>query len=439
MKTSTHTFSRRASGSISNGRQSGPRRGASSPARSVEPQLGARPKRIATVGNTPPKPASRTSPLLCFALVLFFSAIPLQAQLGDSTEGARLLREKNCTICHSIEGVGGSTAPDFARAITRSYTSATMAALLWNHGPAMWSAMRRENIAAGPLTEQDMRNIYVYFYALRYFDPPGDAARGRNVFTGKRCYRCHALTIEAGGVGPPVPLWPTLADPVLWVQQMWNHAGEMAQEMERSGIPWPKFTTREMVDMMVYVENQPNQRLRAPTMRLGDPSGGARLFESKNCSQCHTIGADDPNKVNLLETTQQQRRLTSLAVEMWNHRPLMEVAARNRGLTIATFAKDEMADLLAYLFERGYFAVEGDSQRGERVFRDKRCASCHGQADSAAPNLQAMDTTFTATRFAAAVWRHGPAMLAQMQQRGDSWPALSDRDVADLLAFLNGK
>jgi mono/diheme cytochrome c family protein len=96
-----------------------------------------------------------------------------------------------------------------------------------------------------------------------------------------------------------------------------------------------------------------------------------------------------------------------------------------------------MADLLAYLFERGYFAVEGDARRGERAFRDKGCASCHGQADSSAPNLQAVNTTFTATRFAAAVWRHGPAMLAQMQQRGDSWPVLSDRDVADLLAFLN--
>jgi mono/diheme cytochrome c family protein len=218
---------------------------------------------------------------------------------------------------------------------------------------------------------------------------------------------------------------------------MWNHAGEMAREMERSGIPWPKFTTREMVDLMVYVENQPNQRLRAPTLRLGDPSGGARLFEAKNCSQCHTIGEEAPDKRDLLETTQEQRRLTSLAVEMWNHRPLMEVAARNRGLTIAAFAKDEMADLLAYLFERGYFAVEGDAQRGERAFRDKGCASCHGQADSSAPNLQAMDTVFTATRFAAAVWRHGPAMLAQIQQRGDSWPSLSEREVADLVAFLN--
>jgi mono/diheme cytochrome c family protein len=188
---------------------------------------------------------------------------------------------------------------------------------------------------------------------------------------------------------------------------------------------------------MVYVENLPNQRLRAPTLRLGDPSGGARLFEAKNCSQCHTLGADTPAKVDLLETARQERRLTSLAVEMWNHRPLMETAARNRNLQLETFARDEMADLLAYLFERGYFTIDGNPRRGQRLFTEKNCASCHGRGRSTAPDLEAMNTEILPTRFAAAVWRHGPSMLDQMRQQGAPWPALTDRDVADLLAFFN--
>lgn len=374
---------------------------------------------------------------LLSAMALLLITSSLQAQLGDSAAGAQLLRDKRCTMCHSIEGIGGDTAPDFARSTTRGYTSATMAALIWNHGPAMWGAMRSQNIEIPSLTEQDMRNIYAYFYALRYFDPPGDAGRGKNVFTEKRCHRCHALTSDAGGVGPAVPEWPTLADPVLWVQEMWNHAGQMAREMERSGIAWPRFSTREIVDLMVYVENLPGQRLRPPTLRLGDPTSGARLFESKNCSQCHTVGGEAPDKVNLLQTARQERRLTALAVEMWNHRPLMEAAARNRNLTLEPFERDEMADLLAYLFERGYFAVEGNPQRGQRLFTQKNCASCHGRDGSTAPDLQAMSTQVSPTRFAAAVWRHGPSMLDQMRQQGAPWPALTDRDVADLLAFLN--
>jgi cytochrome c2 len=363
----------------------------------------------------------------------------MAAQLGDSTRGAQLLRENRCTLCHSIEGVGGSAAPDLARVPTRGYSSATMAALMWNHGPAMWNAMRRQNIAMPSLHDGEMRDIYAYFYALRYFDPPGDAARGKDVFTSKHCHRCHALTTDAGGIGPPVPRWPTLADPVLWLQQMWNHAGEMARQMEREGIRWPRFTAREMVDLIVYVENPAGARLRTPTLRLGDPADGARLFDAKNCSQCHTLGRDEPNKVNLLKTSQQERRLSGLAVEMWNHRPLMETAARNRGLELSSFQGDEMADLLAYLFERGYFSVPGDAGRGQRLFHQKSCAACHEQAGSGAPDLRAADTNFTATRFAAAVWGHGPAMLDQMQQKGINWPSLTDRNVADLLAFLNRK
>jgi mono/diheme cytochrome c family protein len=115
----------------------------------------------------------------------------------------------------------------------------------------------------------------------------------------------------------------------------------------------------------------------------------------------------------------------------------MEAAARNRGLELAAFQGDEMADLLAFLFERGYFSVQGDAGRGQRVFRQKGCSQCHGAADSGAPNLIASDTTYTATRVAAAVWSHGPAMLEQMLQKGMQWPSLTDRDVADVLAFLN--
>jgi cytochrome c2 len=355
----------------------------------------------------------------------------LVAQLGDSTRGAQLLRDKRCTLCHSIQGVGGTTAPDLAKSPTHGYTPATMAALLWNHGPAMWNAMSRQDITVPTLAENNMRDIYAYFYALRYFDPPGDAARGKDVFTSKHCYRCHALTADAGGIGPPVPLWPTLfSDPTLWLQEMWNHAGEMARQMEREGIRWPRFTAREMVDLIVYVENLPGTPLRIPILRLGDPTNAAQLFDAKNCSQCHSFG-DEPNKVNLLETTQQERRLTGLAVEMWNHRPLMEAAARNRGLQLGTFQGDEMADLLAYLFQRGYFVVQGDARHGERLFAQKSCSACHGQPKSGAPNLRVVNTVFTATRFAAAVWGHGPTMLDQMRQKGINWPSLTDRDVAD--------
>jgi hypothetical protein len=37
----------------------------------------------------------------------------------------------------------------------------------------------------------------------------------------------------------------------------------------------------------------------------------------------------------------------------------------------------------------------------------------------------------------AALWRHGPAMLAQIQASGVRWPRLSAGDMAALIAYLN--
>jgi mono/diheme cytochrome c family protein len=374
--------------------------------------------------------------LLAAAVLLFLLlAAPLWSQQpGDAWRGAQLLRESRCTVCHAIEGAGGGKAPDLARATTRSYTPATMAALLWNHGPAMWRALQQQGIQPAALSAEQMQDVYAYFYALRYFDPPGDAGRGKQVFTEKHCYRCHALTATAESAGPPVSRWKMLADPVMWVRQMWNHAGAMSAQMEREGIAWPQFSVREMADLIVYTRNLPGLTLPPLSLRLGTAASGARVFELKNCAQCHTAGGSESGKIDLLAAARREQTLSGLAVAMWNHRPLMEAAARARKVELLPLEAEEMADLLAYLFDRGYFQSAGDARRGARVFRAKNCSTCHQQGGEA-PELAGRGP-FPATAFAAAVWQHGPAMLERMGQRGSSWPTLTERDVADLIAFF---
>ena len=46
----------------------------------------------------------------------------------------------------------------------------------------MWSAMRDRNITAGNLDEQGAADLLAYFYSARFFEKPGDAARGKAVF-----------------------------------------------------------------------------------------------------------------------------------------------------------------------------------------------------------------------------------------------------------------
>src|SRR6202162_2109654 len=126
--------------------------------------------------------------------ILWATATALNAATiaADSTRGAQLFEKLACVQCHSINGKGGTRAPDLGRLVDRNFTPATLAATMWNHAPAMWAAMRDRTIRAGDLDEQAAADLFAYFYAARYFEKPGDAARGKRVLE-RGCARCHGL------------------------------------------------------------------------------------------------------------------------------------------------------------------------------------------------------------------------------------------------------
>ena len=67
----------------------------------------------------------RIAPLTLTLLTL--AAIGFGAS-ADSTRGAQVLRQKNCLLCHSVNGQGGSAAPDLSRSLGQSYTPAAFTA-----------------------------------------------------------------------------------------------------------------------------------------------------------------------------------------------------------------------------------------------------------------------------------------------------------------------
>ena len=257
--------------------------------------------------------------------------------------------------------------------------------------------MAARGVEVPPLTSEEISDLYVYFYSLRYFDPPGDAGRGKAVFAGKNCHRCHSLIAhESAGPGPPVPEWPAIGNLVLWIQHMWNHGSQMAAEFKRQGIGWPKFTVREMADLMVYVQNLPGLPPRAATLRLGNPTAGEQVFDAHGCIRCHGLGEDSAGKTDLLSFSRELRTMAGLAVAMWNHQPVMAERAQSLSLEMKPFQGQDMEHVVSYLLQQGYFMSQGNPRRGNRVFRAKRCDSCHGQADSDAPDLGKFEPLFSA-------------------------------------------
>ena len=222
--------------------------------------------------------------LLAIATSLALSGASFEA---DSKRGASLFREQMCTNCHSIAGEGGRSAPDLSKRIDRNYTPAGIASLMWNHAPMMWSNLRSQGLTQPQLSEAQAADLFAYFYSTHYFERPGEAERGKALFTSKSCASCHALKTGQPTVGPPVSEWSALTDPTVLIQRMWEHAPQMSKAMEARHVQWPQLTSQDMADLLVYLQNLPETRDAKMAFEVPSPEGGEALFHSKGCANCH--------------------------------------------------------------------------------------------------------------------------------------------------------
>ena len=342
---------------------------------------------------------------------------------GDAARGEQLFQSQQCVACHSVNGKGGTAAPDLGKRIDRDYTPATMASLMWNHAPDMWTAMLKQGIVRPALTPEQSADLFAYFVSAHYFEKLGDAARGKRDFTAKHCDECHGITTSSFPGAPPVAKWDSLADPSLLAQQMWNHGGRMRQAFAQKKLAWSQLTGQELTDMLVYLRNLPETKGVARAFQFAGTGSGEALFASKGCAGCHT-GA------NALESKLRDQSLTDIAADMWNHQPGMKNPP-------PALSPDEMRRILGYVWERQYFQGNGDAQRGKKVFADKSCASCHNQPSSGAPSLAKGKDAYSAVSVVSALWLHGPRMLTSMQQKKIAWPRFETQQMADLIAYLN--
>ena len=341
---------------------------------------------------------------------------------GDARRGQQLFESEHCIQCHSWKGRGGTLAPDLGRRVDRDYSPAVMASLMWNHAPAMWEAMEKGGIAKVSLTPEAAADLFAYFLSARYFEKPGDAARGKAAFTDRHCAACHGITSSPLPAAPPVESWASLADPIALAQRMWNHGATMREEFRRKKLAWPRLIGQELTDILVYVQNLPQARNIATEFTLAPATPDPGLFTAKGCAVCHRGSRSLAGRL-------QDRTLTDIAAEMWNHQPLMK--------SPPALSPDEMRRLIGYIWQQQYFQGEGSPLRGRAVFAHKACEICHRAAAGAGPPLGKSQGPYSDITMVAALWNHGPVMLASMKQQGIPWPRFTAREMTDLIAYLN--
>src|SRR5690242_19749768 len=106
---------------------------------------------------------------------------------GDARRGEQVFQSESCIQCHSVNGKGGKVGPDLGKRIDRNYTPALLASLMWNHAPAMWTAMGSQGVKKASLSQESAADLFAYFVSSRYFERPGDAGRGKQLFTARHC------------------------------------------------------------------------------------------------------------------------------------------------------------------------------------------------------------------------------------------------------------
>ncbi|MBK5294652.1 MAG: c-type cytochrome [Acidobacteriia bacterium] len=334
---------------------------------------------------------------------------------GDARRGAGLFERNQCVVCHSVQGKGGNSAPDLAKRTGRAYTPSLLASLMWNHAPVMWPAMERAGIPKPSFDTQQASDLYAYLYAFRYFEPPGDAARGKLIWAAKGCSGCHGLTPSGATKGPPVTQWSALTDSIGMARAMWNHSPQMRQAMVAEKMAWPHFTSQEFTDLHVYLRSLPNRKPGEDEFSPDPAASGPEIFVAKGCPVCHQGSLAFANRFR-------NRTMTDLSVAMWNHGPMMQHVPPE-------ISPVEMRRLVGYLWSLQYFEAAGDEKRGAKIYREKGCFQCHGAKPPKSPaNSIAMVSV---------LWTHGPTMLEQMKAKNIPWPRFRGEEMSHLVAYLN--
>ena len=342
-------------------------------------------------------------------------AAPIPA---DSSCGARILETNSCLRCHRINGKGGTGGSDLGWKIGRDYTPAALAATIWNHAPDMWAAMRAGDTLRPDLDDQSAADLFAYFYAVRFFERPGDAERGKASFESKRCSRCHGIQQPKVAGIMPVSQWGSALEPIALASSMWNHGAAMNAEFAKHRLKSPQLTSQDLTDLVIYIQGQSELRGISGRVEISCGSGGESLFRSKGCEGCHTGRLALPERLK-------GKTLTDIAAAMWNHQSRMAAAA-------PLLSVPEMREIASFLWAGSFFEDSGDAGSGRTVFRAKRCDACHSESGIGAGKRN--ERRVSAITMVSALWHHGPRMLDEMQAKGIGWPRFEVAELSNLNA-----
>ena len=173
---------------------------------------------------------------------------------GDAGRGREAFTAKACARCHVPRGQTG-VGPALEE-LRRPQGAYALAGRLWNHAPAMFTALRMENLRWPQISAAEMADLMAYLEADPARDPAPDLSRGQVTLLRKGCLKCHALRGEGARVAADLSTRRAAYESaVTWATTMWTHTPAMAQKAIEVGVLYPRFAEDEMLNLVAFLRS----------------------------------------------------------------------------------------------------------------------------------------------------------------------------------------
>lgn len=180
---------------------------------------------------------------------------------------------------------------------------------------------------------------------------------------------------------------------------------------------------------------------RRSVYAIGVPEKGAALFfGSKQCATCHSInGAGGRVAPDLSGKRPGAPAMGWLTAVLWNHAPGMWRQMRHGNVAYPHLNSEEMAHILAFLYQAGNVDRAGNADAGHRVFNEKGCVRCHSvrsEGAKTAPELAPIPAGGGSTEWTRAMWNHAQSMIEPVTRTLGQWPQFKGAEMNNLIAYV---
>lgn len=175
---------------------------------------------------------------------------------GDPDNGWALFQQKGCIRCHSLTSNTDGIGPYLGSGRTLPPTYSEFGAALLNHIPQMEQSIAGRGFPWPEFERNDVRDLTVFLYTLRYLEPGGSTQIGKTVFSWRGCARCHGAEAE-GGSAPSLRGRGVIYTASRLATDLWRHGSRMYERLQRDGQPWPELQETDVGNLLAFLNSAP--------------------------------------------------------------------------------------------------------------------------------------------------------------------------------------